>query len=146
MIVGLDGVQKMSKQLNNHIELAATAEETAQRIMTAYTDPTRKHKSDPGHPETCNIFHLHEAFEPAKAKEIPEQCRNAKIGCVECKKHLAREVNAALAPLRERRSELANKPEYVRDVLNEGARRAQAIARETMREVKERMNLIRKDF
>ena len=146
MIVGLDGVQKMSKQLNNHIELAATAEETAQRIMTAYTDPTRKHKSDPGHPETCNIFHLHEAFEPAKAKEIPEQCRNAKIGCVECKKHLAREVNAALAPLRERRSELANKPEYVRDVLSDGARRAQAIARETMREVKERMNLIRKDF
>ena len=146
MIVGLDGVQKMSKPFNNHIELAATAEETAQRIMTAYTDPTRKHKSDPGHPETCNVFHLHQAFEPARAKEIPEQCRNAKIGCVECKKHLAREVNAALAPLRERRSELANKPEYVRDVLSDGARRAQAIARETMREVKDRMNLIRKDF
>jgi tryptophanyl-tRNA synthetase len=146
MIVGLDGVQKMSKQLNNHIELAATAEETAQRIMTAYTDPTRKRKSDPGHPDTCNIFHLHEAFEPVKAKEIPEQCRNAKIGCVDCKKHLAREVNAALAPLRERRSQLADKPEYVRDVLSDGARRAQAIARETMREVKDRMNLIRKDF
>jgi tryptophanyl-tRNA synthetase len=145
MIVGLDGVQKMSKQLNNHIELAATAEETSQRIMTAYTDPTRKRKSDPGHPETCNIYHLHEAFEPAKAKDVPAQCRSAQIGCVECKKLLAQEVNAALAPLRERRSELANRPEYVRDVLSDGARRAQALARETMREVKGRMNLIRKE-
>jgi tryptophanyl-tRNA synthetase len=145
MIVGLDGVQKMSKQLNNHIELAATAEETAQRIMTAYTDPTRKRRSDPGHPETCNIYHLHEAFEPVKTKDIPAQCRGAQIGCVECKKLLAQEVNAALAPLRERRSELANRPEYVRDVLSDGARRAQALARETMREVKGRMNLIRKE-
>jgi tryptophanyl-tRNA synthetase len=145
MIVGLDGVQKMSKQLNNHIELAATADETTQRIMTAYTDPTRKRKSDPGHPETCNIFKLHEAFEPVKAKEIPAQCRSAQIGCVDCKKLLAQEINAALAPLRERRAELANKPEYVKDVLSDGARRAQAIARDTMREVKGRMNLIRRE-
>ena len=145
MIVGLDGTQKMSKQLNNHIELAATAEETAQRIMTAYTDPTRKRKSDPGHPEACNVFHLHEAFEPARAKGIPEECRSAMIGCVECKKMLAQEVNGALAPLRERRSDLVNKPDYVNDILSDGARRAQAIARETIREVKGRMNLIRKD-
>ena len=145
MIVGLDGTQKMSKQLNNHIELAATAEETAQRIMTAYTDPTRKRKSDPGHPETCNVFHLHEAFEPARAKGIPEECRSAMIGCVECKKMLAQEVNGALAPLRERRSDLVNKPDYVNDILSDGARRAQAIARETIREVKGRMNLIRKE-
>lgn len=144
MIVGLDGTQKMSKQLNNHIELAATAEETAQRIMTAYTDPARKRKSDPGHPETCNIFHLHEAFEPVKAKGIPAECRSAKIGCVECKRLLAQEINAALAPLRERRNELAGKPEYVNEVLSDGARRAQAIARKTIREVKERMNLVRK--
>jgi len=145
MIVGLDGTQKMSKQLNNHIELAATAEETAQRIMTAYTDPTRKRKSDPGHPEACNVFHLHEAFEPARAKGIPEECRSAMIGCVECKKMLAQEVNGALAPLRERRSDLVNKPDYVNDILSDGARRAQAIARETIREVKGRMNLIRKE-
>lgn len=144
MIVGLDGAQKMSKQLNNHIELAATAEETTQRIMTAYTDPARKRKSDPGHPDICNIFHLHEAFEPSKAKTIPAECRSARIGCVECKKLLTQEINAALAPLRQRRNELAGKPEYVNDVLSDGARRAQAIARETIREVKERMNLVRK--
>lgn len=144
MIRGLDGMQKMSKQLNNHIELAATPEETTERIMTAYTDPTRKRKSDPGHPETCNIYSLHEAFEPIKTKDIPSQCRNAKIGCVECKRLLAQEINAALASLRERRSELANRPEYIRDVLSEGARRARVIARQTIYEVKERMNLIPK--
>jgi tryptophanyl-tRNA synthetase len=144
MIVGLDGSQKMSKQLNNHIELAATAEETSQKIMTAYTDPTRLRKSDPGHPDTCNIFHLHEAFDPGKAKEIPEECRNARIGCVQCKKLLAQEVNAALAPLREKRRDLERKPGYVNEVLFDGARRARTLARETMREVKERMNLVRK--
>ncbi len=146
LIVGLDGTQKMSKQLNNHIELAATPEETMQRIMTAYTDPTRKRKSDPGHPETCNIFSLHGAFDPAKAKEIPPECRSAQIGCVECKKLLAQEVNAALAPLRERRSELVNRPEYIRETLVEGARRARVIARQTIHDVKEKMNLLPREI
>jgi tryptophanyl-tRNA synthetase len=80
-----------------------------------------------------------------KTKDIPAQCRSTQIGCVDCKKLLAQEVNAALAPLRERRHELASKPAYVSDVLSDGARRAQAISRETIREVKDRMNLIRKD-
>ena len=144
LILGLDGVQKMSKQLNNHIELAATPQETAERIMTAFTDPARKRKSDPGHPEICNIYRLHQLFKPGKAEEIAPQCRSAAIGCVECKRLLAQEINEALAPLRERRSELATRPEYVRDVLAEGAQRARAIARETIREVKDRMGLIPK--
>jgi tryptophanyl-tRNA synthetase len=144
LILGLDGVQKMSKQLNNHIELAATPQETTERIMTAFTDPARKRKSDPGHPEICNIYRLHQSFKPGKAEEIAPQCRSAAIGCVECKRLLAQEINKALAPLRERRSELATRPEYVRDVLAEGAQRARAIARETIREVKDRMGLIPK--
>ncbi len=144
MIVGLDGAQKMSKQLNNHIELAATEEETRQRIMTAYTDPTRLRRTDPGHPDTCNVFHLHEAFNPEKARGIPEECRGARMGCVQCKKLLAEEVNAALAPLRQRRRELEARPDYVNQALSEGARRARVLARETMGEVRERMNLVRK--
>ncbi len=144
MIVGLDGAQKMSKQLNNHIELAATAEETRRRIMTAYTDPTRLRKTDPGHPDTCNVFHLHQAFFPDKAREIPDECRSARMGCVQCKNMLAEEINSVLAPLRERRQELESKPDYVDDVLSEGARRARALARQTMIEVRERMNLVRK--
>ncbi len=142
LVLGLDGVQKMSKQLNNHIELAATPEETAQRIMAAFTDPARKRRNDPGHPEVCNIFHLHEAFDAAKAREIDPQCRSAEIGCVECKRLVAGEINEALAALRDRRSELAKRPDYVKEVLAQGARQAKTVATDTIKEVKGRMGLI----
>lgn len=142
LVLGLDGAQKMSKQLDNHIELAATPEETTQRIMGAFTDPARKRRNDPGHPEVCNIFNLHEAFDPATARKIESQCRSAETGCVECKRMVAAEINEALAPLRARRSELAKRPGYVKDVLAQGARQAQAIARDTIMEVKGRMGLL----
>jgi len=142
LILGLDGVQKMSKQLNNDIELAASPQETLERIMTAFTDPARRYRSDPGHPEVCNVYRLHQTFNSDKLEEIASQCRSATIGCVDCKELLAQEINTALEPLRERRSELATKPDYIKEVLTEGARRAQAIARETLREAKKKMRLI----
>jgi tryptophanyl-tRNA synthetase len=141
-ILGLDGVQKMSKQLGNDIELAASPQETTKRIMTAFTDPARRYRSDPGHPEVCNVYHLHQTFKSDKLEEIYSQCRSAAIGCVDCKKLLAQEINAALEPLREPRRELATKPEYIKELLAEGARRAKAIARKTLREAKEKMRLI----
>ncbi len=143
-ILGLDGVQKMSKQLNNDIELAVSPRETLERIMTAFTDPARRYRSDPGHPEVCNVYRLHQTFNSDKLEEIASQCRSATIGCVDCKELLAEEINSALGPLRERRSELATKPDYIKEVLAEGARRAQAIARETLREAKEKMELLLK--
>ena len=142
LILGLDGKEKMSKQLNNDIGIALSAEETTARVMTAVTDPARRYRKDPGHPEVCNIYHLHQYFSPARTDTIAEQCRTAKIGCVECKRFLAERVNAMLQPFRERRSVLAAKPKYVTDVLADGAERARAIARETIREVKERIRLI----
>ena len=142
LILGLDGVQKMSKSLNNDIELAATPQETLERVMTAFTDPARKYRSDPGHPEKCNIHRFHQLFDSAKSEELSSQCRVANIGCVECKQLLAQEINIALEPFRERRRALASQPSYVKEVLADGARRAHAIARETLREVKEKMNLI----
>jgi tryptophanyl-tRNA synthetase len=142
LILGLDGVQKMSKQLGNDIELAASAEETTKRIMTAFTDPARKFRSDPGHPEVCNVFSLHNAFHSARLEQIESECRSAVIGCVDCKRLLAQEINEALAPLRQRRSDLASKPEYVREVLTEGANRVRSIAQETIREVKHNMGLL----
>ena len=141
LILGLDGAQKMSKQLNNEIELAATPEETTRRIMTAYTDPARKYRSDPGHPEKCNVLSLHRAFHSAKLEEIESECRSAAIGCVECKKLLAQEINEALAPLRDRRNELASRPRYVKEVLEDGANRVRVIARDTIRETREHMGL-----
>ena len=142
LILGLDGKEKMSKQLGNDIELALSDEETVERVMTAVTDPARRYRSDPGHPEICNIYRLHGYFSPFRLDEIADQCRTAKIGCVECKTLLAQEINSTLKPFRERQATLTGNPQYIADILADGAERARVIARETLREVKQRMGLI----
>jgi tryptophanyl-tRNA synthetase len=142
LVIGLDGKDKMSKSLGNHIELAATAEETTKKIMSAVTDPARKLRTDVGHPEICNIFKLRSYFEPPEVDALNADCRAARVGCVDCKKALAVAVNHNLAPLRARRAELAARPEYVKEVMDDGARRAQAIARQTLAEVKQKMGLV----
>jgi len=142
LVVGLDGKDKMGKSYDNTIEIAATPEETLQRIMTAMTDPARRYRKDPGHPDVCNIFSLHKFFSALQLDDIGEQCRSAAIGCVDCKKLLAEHMNSALAPLREKRMEFETKPQYIMDVLSDGAARASVIARETLREAKEKMGLI----
>jgi len=142
LILGLDGKEKMSKQLGNDIEIAFSDEETIERVMTAVTDPARRYRSDPGHPEICNIYRLQRYFNPFQLDALAEQCRSAKIGCVDCKQLLAQEINSTLKPFRERRASLAARPGYITDVLADGAQRAQVIARETLREVKQKMGLI----
>lgn len=142
LIVGLDGKDKMGKTSDNSIEMALTPEETLQRIMTAVTDPARRYRNDPGHPEVCKVFSLHKYFTTAQVDDIAEQCRTARIGCVDCKKHLAESINTALAPLREKRAALAGNPQYIADVLADGAERARVIARETLREAKQNMHLL----
>ncbi len=142
MVIGLDGKDKMSKQLDNDIELALSEKETAARVMEAVTDPARQYRNDPGHPEVCNVFRLHGFFNPFQVKDIEPQCRAAEIGCVDCKKLLAERINAEMEPFRERRRELAEKPQYVKDVLADGAGRARVIARQTLKEVKEKMGLL----
>lgn len=144
LVLGLDGVQKMSKSYDNHIEVAASAQEISERVMTAFTDPTRRYRSDPGHPEACNVFRLHNFFTPARVEEIASQCRNAAIGCVDCKQILAQSISSSLKPFREKRAELAARSGYVAQVLADGANRAEAIAEQTMREVKENMQLLRR--
>lgn len=142
LVIGLDGKDKMSKSLGNHIELASTAEETTKKIMSAVTDPARKLRTDAGHPEICNIFKLRSHFEPSVVAALNKDCQAAGIGCVDCKKALAAAINADLAPLRARRSELASRPEYVNEVMRDGARRAQVIAKQTLAEVKQKMGLV----
>jgi tryptophanyl-tRNA synthetase len=142
LVMGLDGKEKMSKQAGNDIELALSAEETAEKIMAAYTDPARRLRSDPGHPDKCNIYKLMGYFESTSASAIAGKCRKAEIGCVDCKKILAEAVNSALKPIRERRAELATDPKYIGKILANGADRARVIARETLVEVKKNMRLI----
>ncbi len=141
-VLGIDGAQKMSKSLNNHIELAATPKETTQRVMQMVTDPQRKRRNDPGDPDVCNVFTLHKIFSSEDEVEmINAECRRAGIGCVDCKKRLAANLNQALTPFRERRAELDKTPSFVWDALNEGGKRARAIAQQTIEEVREAIQL-----
>jgi tryptophanyl-tRNA synthetase len=141
-VLGIDGVQKMSKSLNNHIELASTDEETRQRVMQMVTDPQRLRRTDPGNPDICNVFSMHKIFTPREDVEmINVECRRAGIGCVDCKKRLAENLNKDLAPFRARRDEIGKNPDSVWDVLHDGARRARSLADETMVEVREAMQL-----
>jgi tryptophanyl-tRNA synthetase len=144
LVIGLNGNQKMGKSYNNHVELAATEEETRKRIMTAVTDPARQYRTDPGHPDICNVYKLHQFFNIDKVQDIYSQCISANIGCVDCKKMLAAGVNMLLSPFRERRNELNAKPDIIYDIMSDGAKRAGVIARETLEEVKCHMGLIRK--
>jgi tryptophanyl-tRNA synthetase len=142
-IMGLDGVNKMSKSLDNHIELAASAEEIRRRVMTMVTDPARQYKSDPGDPEVCNVFALHRIFssDPAQVEQIGVECRKATVGCVEHKKQFAEDLIQSLTPLRERRAQLSEDPNLVWSILADGADRARVIAEETIAEVKSRVAL-----
>jgi tryptophanyl-tRNA synthetase len=142
LVLGLNGKEKMSKQTGNDIEIALSAEETVERVMTAVTDPARRYLSDPGHPEICNIYRLHGCFSSQQTDDIAVRCRSAKIGCVDCKMLLAEAINTALKPVRQRRAALATEPQYVADILADGARRARVIARKTIKEVKQRMGLL----
>jgi tryptophanyl-tRNA synthetase len=141
-VLGTDGVQKMSKSLDNHIELASTPEETIARVMTMVTDPQRKRRSDPGNPDVCNVFTMHKVFSTEEdVKEINIECRRAGIGCVDCKKRFAKNLNAHLAPFREKRAKLSENPDQVWNILADGAARAKRIAAQTMIEVRKAVGL-----
>jgi tryptophanyl-tRNA synthetase len=141
-VLGIDGKEKMSKSLDNQIEIAATPEETRQRVMMMVTDPQRMKRTDPGNPDVCNVFTLHKVFTPKEDVEmINVECRRAGIGCVDCKKRFAENLNKALEPFRAKRAELASKPDLVLAILEDGASRARVIAEQTMREVREAVQL-----
>ena len=141
-VIGIDGVQKMSKSLDNHIELAATPEETVKRVMSMVTDPQRQRRTDPGRPEVCNVFSFHKIFSsPEEIQMVDTECRRAGIGCVDCKRLMAKNLNAHLEPFRARRAEIGSHPQHVWDVLDDGARRAGAIADQTMEAVRSAIGL-----
>jgi len=141
-VVGIDGKDKMSKSLNNHIELAITPEETVKRVREMVTDPARQRKTDPGNPDVCNVFTMHKIFSPQEEVDmINVECRKAGIGCVDCKLRFAGNLNKHLEPFRAKRAEFEAKPAEVQDILNDGGKRARAIAKETMAEVREAMKL-----
>lgn len=141
-IIGIDGKNKMSKSLDNHIEMASTPEETQKRVMMMVTDPQRQRRSDPGNPDVCNVFSLHKIFSSKEEVDrINIECRTAEIGCVECKKLLAKNLNQTLVPFRSKRAEFEKDKGAVYDILEDGAKRAKIIAEKTMEEVRSAIGL-----
>jgi tryptophanyl-tRNA synthetase len=141
-VMGIDGVNKMSKSLDNHIEIASSPEEIYARVRMMVTDPQRQRRTDPGRPEVCNVFSLHQIFTPQEiVQQIDSDCRTAGIGCVDCKKMLAENLADYFAPLRERRARLAENPDEVWEVLHRGAEKADVIASQVIDEVKRAVGL-----
>lgn len=141
-VLGVDGVAKMSKSLNNEIGLFETADETWQKLRGAKTDPARLRRSDPGNPYVCNIFSYHGFFTPAAQRdEIAVGCSTAALGCVDCKKMLAANLEAVKGPIRERANALRAQPGRLDEILDAGARKARVAAEATMQLVRERTGL-----
>ena len=140
VIPGIDG-RKMSKSYGNDITIADSAEETEKKVLRMFTDPQKIYKGDPGRPEICPVYSLHQIYS-SNTEEIYKGCTSGSLGCVDCKKMLASSLNKALAPLREKRKELERKPEVVWESLKKGADKARATASITMKDVKQAMHLL----
>ena len=142
-VLGLDGRAKMSKSLGNTIGLFDSPETIWEKLKPAATDPARVTRKDPGNPDICNIFTIHQGFSPPDTvTHVAHNCRTAGWGCLDCKRVLADNMIAALTPIRERAQALQAEPRKMIDLLRSGAARARGIARRTMAEVRRRMGLL----
>lgn len=141
-IMGLDGQAKMSKSQDNYIAMKDSRDTVRKKLSTAYTDPNRLRRSDPGNPDICNIFTLHKSFSSTdEVATIDAECRSAGIGCVDCKKKLGDNMETAMAPIQDKYEDLTGRPDDVRDALATGADRVRSLTSETMTEVRESLGL-----
>jgi tryptophanyl-tRNA synthetase len=140
LIRGSDN-RKMSKSYGNHIPLEYTAEQTEKVLKGYYTDPQKVRKGDPGRPELCPIYLLHQIYTANPEEEIAPPCRTGELGCVECKMKLSQTLNAALAPIRQKRIDLLQTPDVVWDVLATGQQRAHQRAQNVMEKVHAAMKM-----
>ncbi|HXS52068.1 MAG TPA: tryptophan--tRNA ligase [Usitatibacter sp.] len=140
-ILGLDG-QKMSKSADNAIMLRESPESVTQKIRRMQTDPARVRRSDPGNPEKCPVWSLHQVFsDPPRKDWVWEGCTTAGIGCLECKQPVIDAINAELKPIRERAAQFEEDPMLVRNIIQDGCEKASDLANDTMRDVREAMGL-----
>jgi tryptophanyl-tRNA synthetase len=136
-LAGTDG-RKMSKSYGNAIYLKDTPDEIRKKILPMKTDTKRQRRTDPGEPDDCPVFTLHQAFTPKdKQAEIVSGCRTAGIGCRDCKAVVLEHLLAALAPIQERRARFEQNPQIIWDILEEGNGKARAAAQATMAVVRE---------
>ena len=138
---GLDG-RKMSKSYGNTIGLREDPDAVTQKLKTMQTDPARARRTDPGEPERCPVWSLHQVYsDEATHRWVEAGCRSASIGCLECKKPLIDRLVEDTTAMRKRAQEFEENPELVRNILAEGAEKAREAARETLDEVRRAMHL-----
>ena len=138
---GLDG-QKMSKSYNNTISLRENPTSVEEKINTMPTDPARVRRTDPGDPDKCPVWGLHEIYSDNEVKNwVQEGCRSAGIGCLDCKRPLIDSILKEQEPIRERAKEYQDDPETVRGIISEGCEAARDVARVTLEEVRQAMGL-----
>jgi len=139
-VKGLDGNAKMSKSLNNAIYLKDSEAELARKVMSAFTDPTKARRDDPGHPDGCMVFHYHQIFSAA-APRIKIECLEGRRGCVQCKKELVANIESELGPIRRRRQELEADRAYVHRVLREGTEKGLDFSSKILAQAKKAMHI-----
>ncbi len=138
---GLDG-QKMSKSYNNTIALREDLDSVAKKIRTMPTDPARVRRTDPGNPAKCPVWQFHQVYSDDGVKEwVVKGCTSAGIGCIECKQPVIDAVQRELTPIHDRARQYEESPDLVRNIIADGCEKAQELARETMRDVREAMGL-----
>ena len=141
-LVGLDG-QKMSKSYGNTIGLREAPEVVEKKIRTMPTDPARVRRADPGTPEKCPVWSLHQVYSNDETKQwVQAGCTSADIGCLDCKRHIIEAVEAELAPVRERAKEYIEDRSAVESIIDEGCEAAREVARDTMDDVNRAMGLV----
>ena len=139
---GLDG-QKMSKSYNNTIELREPAGEVERKVRTMKTDPARVRRRDPGNPDNCPVFELHQVYSDADTRDWAARgCRSAGIGCLDCKRPLIESINAEQQPMIDRAERFLDQPDLVHAILQEGAEKARDVARGTLEDVRASIGIV----
>jgi len=143
-VLGLDGKKKMSKSLNNYIALAEDPNVIREKVQTMFTDPKKIYKGDPGHPQKCNVYSYHNIFGDSSGEDLDRifrDCQQGKLGCTDCKGNLAEILVKSFASFRQKRKELEKNEHRLEEILEEGKKKARQLARATLREVREVMQM-----
>ena len=140
-IKGLDGNDKMGKSLGNAIYLKDDEKTINDKVMKAITDPSKIKKDDPANPDICMVYYYHKLFNKDSLETVCSECKKGSRGCVACKKELIQKINEHLKPIREKRKYYDEHPEIVDSILQEGTANAQKVAKEVIKEVKQKMKI-----
>ena len=135
-LLGIDG-RKMSKSYNNAIYLSDSSAVVKKKVASMFTDPKRIRKIDPGHPDKCNVYNYYKVFKPDMESEVYNWCTKAELGCTECKARLSDILIDHLRPVQEKRNSFIKHKNRVLDILEDGRKKAQRVATQTIEQIRE---------